>query len=196
MIIYQDIAGYRPAKHLCQDLISASATDRGPLPHSVSMLEHGEDTTGSEEPARPSPSRSQPHEAPSRGGHPSQITVLIVDDEAPVRETVAEILGLYGYGVITAASLEEAEEAKQRLGVEAIHLVIADIHLTPVPQARAGYALAQRWRALYPRLPFILISGDSSNQDLPDIRDGTLRFLLKPFAIDVFVCVVREALSR
>ena len=195
MIIYQGIPGYRPAKHVYQDLISVSATDRGPLPHSVSMLEHGKDTTGSEEPVPLSPSRSQPHEAPSRGGHPSQITVLIVDDEAPVRETVAEILGLYGYGVITAASVEEAEEAKLRVGVDAIHLVIADIHLTPVPQARAGYALAQRWRAMHPGLPFILISGDSSNEDLPDIRAGVLRFLLKPFAIDVLVGVVREALG-
>ena len=113
-----------------------------------------------------------------------------------MRETVAEILGLYGYGVITAASVEEAEQAKQRVGVKAIQLVIADIHLTPGPQARAGYALAQRWRAMHPVLPFILMSGDSSNQDLPDIRAGTLRFLLKPFAIDVLIRAVREVLGR
>jgi CheY-like chemotaxis protein len=196
MIIYQGITGYGPAKHLYQDLTWASAIDLRALPHSISTLEPNEGTTGSEEPARLSPSRSQPHEAPSRGRHPSQITVLIVDDEAPVRETLTEVLGLYDYRVITAASVEEAEEAKQRMGVEAIQLVIADIHLTHEPQARAGYALAQRWRAMHPGLPFILMSGDSSNQDLPDIRQGAVRFLPKPFGLDVFLEVVRQALGE
>jgi CheY-like chemotaxis protein len=195
MIIYQGIPGYRPGKQLSQDLISASATDRGPLPHSVSMLEPSEDTTGSTEPVRPWPSRSEPHEAPSREGQPSPVTILVVDDEAPVRETLTEILGLYGYRVITAASVEEAEDAKQRVGVAAIHLVIADIHLTREPQERAGYALAQRWRAMHLGLPFILMSGDRSNEDLPDVRAGTLRFLPKPFAIDVLIGAVRDALG-
>jgi CheY-like chemotaxis protein len=195
MINHQGITGYGPAKHVYQDLISVSATDRQPLPRSASMLEHGEDAAGSEEPVQLSPSRSQPHEAPSRGRHPSQITVLIVDDEPPVRETLTEVLGLYGYRVTTAASVEEAAEAKRRTGVDAIHLVIADIHLTPEPQARAGYALAQRWRAIHPELPFILMSGDSSNQDLPDIRQGAVRFLPKPFGLDVFLEVVRQALG-
>jgi CheY-like chemotaxis protein len=196
MIIYQDITGYRPAKYFYPDLTLASATDLRTLPHSVSMLEPSEDTTGSEESVRRSQSRSQPHEAPNRERHPSQITVLIVDDEAPVRETLTEVLGLYGYHVITAASVEEAEEAKQRVGVEGIHLVIADIHLTPEPLARAGYALAQRWRGMHPELPFILMSGDTSNQDLPDIRQGTVRFLPKPFALDVFLEVVGQALGE
>lgn len=195
MITYQGITGYRPAKQLSQDLILASATELRTLPHSVSMLEPSAETAESEEPARPSPSRSQPHEAPSHGGHPAPVTVLIVDDEVPVREALTEALGLYDYHVITAASVEEAEEAKRHVGVEGIHLVIADIHLTPEPQARAGYALAQRWRAMHPSLPFILMSGDSSNQDLPDIRGGTLRFLVKPFGLDAFLEVVRQALG-
>jgi CheY-like chemotaxis protein len=196
MVIYQGIPGCRPAKHLEQDLLLSSVTDLRTLPHSVSTSEHGEASTRSGEPVRLSPPRSQPHGVPSRGRHPSQTTVLIVDDEAPVRETLTEILGLYGYRVITAASVEEAEEAKQRVGLEGIHLVIADIHLTPEPQARAGYALAQRWQAMHPGLPFILMSGDTSNQDLPDIRQGTVRFLPKPFGLDIFLEVVQQALDE
>jgi DNA-binding NtrC family response regulator len=122
--------------------------------------------------------------------------VLVVDDEGSVRETMAEALGFYGYHVVAAASVEEAEAAKQRLGAEGIHLVIADVHLTPGPQARAGYALAQRWRAQHPGLPFILISGDLSNQDLPEVRAGAIRFLVKPFQIDVLLEAVRDALGR
>jgi DNA-binding NtrC family response regulator len=132
----------------------------------------------------------------NRGDDIPQATVLIVDDEEAVRETLSEALSFHGYRVISAATDQEAEEIKQRLGVGAIQLVVADIHLTREPQARAGYALAQRWRALHPELPFILMSGDSSNQDLPDIRAGVVRFLVKPFSMTVFLDAVREALVR
>jgi DNA-binding NtrC family response regulator len=134
--------------------------------------------------------------APNRGDDVPQATVLIIDDEEAVRETLLEALSFHGYRVLTAASVQEAEDIKQRVGVGAIHVVVADIHLTPGPQARAGYALAQRWRALHPQLPFILMSGDSSNQDLPDIRAGAVRFLVKPFRIAVFLDAVRDALGR
>jgi DNA-binding NtrC family response regulator len=113
-----------------------------------------------------------------------------------VRETLVEVLSMQGYRVITAASVEQAEETKTRLGVEGIQLLITDVHLSPVAQARAGYALAQRWRAMHPELPIILISGDSTNEDLPEVRDGSLAFLLKPFRIEALLDAVREALGR
>ncbi len=140
--------------------------------------------------------QSHHYAAPTRGDDVPQATVLIVDDEAAVRETLAEALSFHGYRVLTAATVQEAEDIKERVGVGAIHVVVADIHLTPGPQARAGYALAQRWRATHPELPFILMSGDSSNQDLPDIRSGAVRFLVKPFRIAIFVDAVRDALGR
>jgi len=140
--------------------------------------------------------QSHHNTALDRGDNVPQATVLIVDDEEVVRETLSEALSFHGYRVITAANVQEAEDIKQRVGVGAIHVVVADIHLTPGPDVRAGYALAQRWRALHPGLPFILISGDSSNQDLPDIRSGAVRFLVKPFRIAAFIDAIRDALGR
>jgi DNA-binding NtrC family response regulator len=140
--------------------------------------------------------RSSRRASPNPHDAASQATVLVVDDEASVRQTIAEVLSLSNYAIIPAASVQEAEEVMQRLGEAGIHLVIVDVHLTSQPQARAGYALAQRWRAMHPGLPVILISGDSRNQDLPDVHSGAMHFLLKPFRMEVLLEAVREALGR
>jgi two-component system, response regulator FlrC len=123
-------------------------------------------------------------------------TVLIVDDEAGVREILHEALSSYGYRVITAATVQEAESALQSLGVAETDLVIADINLTPAQNAHEGYALYQRWSARYPAPRFLLISGDPANQDLPDVRAGAVRFLAKPFEIDALLEVIWEILGR
>jgi two-component system, NtrC family, nitrogen regulation response regulator NtrX len=122
--------------------------------------------------------------------------VLIVEDEVGVREILHEVLSIYSYRVNTAATVQEAEKVLQSLGVAETNLVIADINLTSVPNAQEGYALYQRWRALYPALHFILISGDLTNQELPDVRSGAVRFLAKPFSIDALLEVVHEVLGR
>jgi DNA-binding NtrC family response regulator len=123
-------------------------------------------------------------------------TVLIVDDEMGVREILREALSFYGYRIITATSGQEAENALQSLGGAEINLVITDLNLTPARNAHEGYALYQRWSALYPTLGFILISGDPDNQELPEVRSGAVRFLAKPFEIDVLLEVVRDILGR
>ncbi len=122
-------------------------------------------------------------------------TILIVDDEWGVREVLCDALSFYGYRVITAASVQEAERALRRRGAASVNLVVADINLTSAYEAREGYGLYQRWRALDPALPFILISGDATSQALPAVRSGAVRFLYKPFGIDVFLRVVQEVLG-
>jgi CheY-like chemotaxis protein len=194
-MIHQENSKDSPAKRREQELAAASATDRGELLHSACMTTDGDETADSKQPVH-GLSQSQPSGAPKRRSRPPQPMVLVIDDEEPVRETLVEVLSISGYRTTTAGSVGEAEEIKQRLGVEGIQLVITDIHLTPGCQVRAGYVLAQRWRAQHPGLPIILISGDSSNQDLPEVRDGSLRFLLKPFQMEVFLGVIREALGR
>jgi DNA-binding NtrC family response regulator len=142
------------------------------------------------------PARSRQRAARPRRGRAPQTTILVVDDEEAVRETIVEALGIQGYRVVAAASVEEAEATLHQLGAEGLQLVITDVHLTPGPQARAGYALAQRWRTMHPRLPVMLMSGDPSNQDLPEVRAGEMQFLLKPFHIKILLETVRDALGR
>jgi DNA-binding NtrC family response regulator len=126
----------------------------------------------------------------------TQTTVLIVEDDANVRDFLEEALRLNGYQAFPVGTVQEAEATRQRLGAGGIDLVIANINLTPDPTAREGYDLARRWRAQEPTLPVILISGDPSLQALPDIQAGWVRFLAKPLVLDAMLRAVREALGR
>jgi two-component system, response regulator FlrC len=126
----------------------------------------------------------------------SQATVLIVEDDAGVRQFLEAVLRLQGYQALAVGTVPEAEAAWQQVGPGGIDVVIANINLTPDPAAREGYGLAQRWRAQEPTLPVILISGDPSLQALPEIRAGAMRFVAKPQVLDAVLQAVREALGR
>jgi CheY-like chemotaxis protein len=180
---------------LYRDLTPASAAEPQALPGSISMLAQGDHAAADHDSGPAVPRRSPQRRGRRRRGRGPQVTILVVDDEEPVRETLVEVLSFEGYRTITAASVAEAEDAKEQLGVDGMHLVITDIHLTPGRQVRAGYVLAQRWQAERPQLPIILISGDISNQDLPEVRAGSLGFLLKPFSMEAILDAVRGALG-
>jgi two-component system response regulator NreC len=122
-------------------------------------------------------------------------TVLIVEDDAGVRETLVEILRPRGYLVHTAATVAEAEAALRQLGAEGVQLIIADIQLTPDARAREGYALYQRWSAIYPGLPFLLMSGDPCHKDLPAVQDRAVQWLTKPFSPTALLDTIRVAVG-
>lgn len=125
----------------------------------------------------------------------TQATILVVDDDEAVRNLLREFLSSHGYGVITAGTLEEAEEILQQRGPDAIGLVITDIHLTTDSRAQEGYVLYQRWTTAHPALPFLLISGDPGSQALPAIQTGTVPYLAKPFTVDELLDAVRACLD-
>jgi two-component system, response regulator FlrC len=127
---------------------------------------------------------------------PTHATILIVEDDDGVREALIEILRPEGYRVLTAATVQEAEETKQQMAPGGIDVVIANIHLTADSRAREGYALWQRWTALDPQSRFILISGDPHTRDLPAIRAGAVRWLSKPFSPAEVLETVWDALGR
>jgi CheY-like chemotaxis protein len=127
---------------------------------------------------------------------PTPATVLIVEDNAGVREALVEILRPEGYRVLTAATVPEAEEARRQVTPGDIDVVIANIHLTADREACEGYTLWQGWTALDPQPRFILISGDLRSLDLPAIRAGTVQCLTKPFSPAELLETIRDALGR
>jgi DNA-binding NtrC family response regulator len=123
-------------------------------------------------------------------------TVLIIDDDEVVQDFLSKAFTLYGYRVVTASTVQEAEATRQRLGFTLIGLVIADVHLTDTLQEQEGYTLFERWTALSPSLPFLLMSGDPNSKALPAIRTGAVPFVAKPFMLGELLHAVRTLLQR
>lgn len=78
--------------------------------------------------------------------------ILIVDDEAPIREILALMLGQTGYRVTEAASVREALEVMQR---DPPALLISDLQL----EESDGLAMIAEIKTTRPNLPVILLTG-------------------------------------
>jgi CheY-like chemotaxis protein len=117
-------------------------------------------------------------------------TVVIVEDEDSLRETLSRYLTHEGYDVIAAASGYEALEA----GIEAMpDVLVADWMLKSHVH---GLHVSEVFRALHPQLNTILITGFSSRDLLEQSdRQGVLRLLEKPFDLQELQDAVREAAS-
>ncbi len=78
--------------------------------------------------------------------------ILIVDDEAEIRDLLAQYLGSAGFRTTTAATPAEAFAAIER---EAPHLVISDLQL----EESDGLAMLEKIRVRLPGVPLILLTG-------------------------------------
>jgi DNA-binding NtrC family response regulator len=77
-----------------------------------------------------------------------------------------------------------------------LDLVITDLRLTHLPHTREGYELIQRWHAVTPQLPFILIGGDLRFHDMRDLPGEVVWCLAKPFETAVLLTAVQDAISH
>ena len=78
--------------------------------------------------------------------------LLVVDDEAAIRELLASFLVRKGYRVTTVASALEAEELASR---DKPDLVISDMQL----EASDGLEMIDRLKAMMPDTPMMLLTG-------------------------------------
>lgn len=89
--------------------------------------------------------------------------ILIVDDEAPIREILSQMLGQQGFRVTEAATATEAQQAVQR---DPPDLVISDLQL----EDSDGLAMIAQMKASRPKLPVILLTGVLFDADV--VRDS------------------------
>lgn len=118
-------------------------------------------------------------------------TILVVEDEAPLRRLVNATLLQLGYTVLLAEDGQSGVELFQA-NVDRIDLVILDLVM---PRLGGREALAQM-RALRPALRALLVSGyDSTAERVPVEQSAAVPLLTKPYRLDVLGRSVRDMLD-
>ena len=117
--------------------------------------------------------------------------ILIVDDEADIRDLVAGILEDEGHSTRTAGS---ADEALAAIEARRPHLVFLDIWLQG--SRLDGLQVLDLVKADHPDLPVVMISGHGNIETaVSAIRAGAYDFIEKPFKADRLVLVADRALE-
>jgi PAS domain S-box-containing protein len=124
------------------------------------------------------------------GAHPHE-TVLLVEDDTPIRRLIFDTLKSRGYNVLQAQNGDEAIQLAGRY-LDPIQLMLTDL----VMPGMSGRVLAERMVALHPESRVLYMSGYT---DDAVIRHGGLgagaAFLQKPFTPDAVANKVRQVLD-
>src|SRR5437868_5994142 len=117
--------------------------------------------------------------------------VLVVDDEADIRELVAGILADEGYAVRTA---NDSESALAAIRARKPALLILDIWMAG--GGMDGLELLDLVKGIDADLPVIMISGHGNIETaVSSIKRGAYDFLEKPFKSDRLLLVIERALE-
>jgi DNA-binding NtrC family response regulator len=117
--------------------------------------------------------------------------ILIVDDDASVRDVISVLLQEEGYECRTASS---AEAALDIAAAEAPPLVISDMKMP----GRDGVRLLESFRERYPETAVIKLTGNGDTEAAGDcLRRGAVDYLLKPPNLtDLIRAIVRAICKR
>jgi CheY-like chemotaxis protein len=132
--------------------------------------------------------KTQNHQTMRRGSE----TILLVEDENPVRALTRYVLQECGYTVLDAGDADEALEIAERHG-DIIHLILTDVVLP----GGGGRVIVEQLADARPGIKVLYMSGYT---DDAVIRHGVLRaeaaFIQKPFTPVSLAAKVREVLDQ
>lgn len=128
-------------------------------------------------------------------------TILLVEDNAFIRQTLEDLLRHFGIGqVLTANNGEEAIsllKGMKNLGSPGPDLIISDIVMTPIDGL-----LLLRWVRASPEspnrfVPFMMMSGAADREYVSAARDlGANEFLAKPFSVYTVFSHIAEVIEK
>jgi UDP-3-O-[3-hydroxymyristoyl] N-acetylglucosamine deacetylase len=117
-------------------------------------------------------------------------TILVVDDEATIRETLRGVLSDEGFHVLDSDGCASVFDL---IAAQRPSLVILDIWMPQVD----GLELLERLRAQEPELPVIIVSGHGAIETaVRATKLGAVDFIEKPFSLETLLRSVYRAVGR
>ncbi len=114
--------------------------------------------------------------------------VLVVDDSAAVRQSVAFVLDQAGYEIVQA---EDGKDALSKLDGQTFHLVITDVNMPNMD----GIELTGKIRTLdaYKFVPIVVLTTESQEEKMNAGKEaGATGWIVKPFDSDKLLQVVKR----
>jgi excisionase family DNA binding protein len=139
---------------------------------------------------RPRSERGAPAPADRRTRVAERPRVLVVDDEASIRELLSKTLALAEYEVDTA---QDGRAAVERLRLGHYDLLIADLKMPGLD----GLSLIREAKRLNVELPVIIITGFSTESSaIEAVNLGVAGYLTKPFRVPQVLAAAARALGE
>jgi DNA-binding NtrC family response regulator len=131
-----------------------------------------------------------PVSATALDGNSPAASILVVDDEASIRESLEVLLSLENYTVKTAGN---GEEGLRLLDQSTFDLVLLDLALP----GQSGLELLPQFKERQPELPIIMITAYGTVENVVEaIRAGAENFIQKPWDNEKLLADIRSAVAR
>src|SRR6202043_3769862 len=126
-----------------------------------------------------------------QNGSPVSSEILVVDDEADIRELMAGILADEGFETRIAS---DSDGALNAIAQRRPHLVVLDVWLQG--SRLDGIQVLEEIPRHHPELPVVIISGHGTIETaVTAIKKGAYDFIEKPFKADRLLLVVERAIE-
>jgi DNA-binding NtrC family response regulator len=117
-------------------------------------------------------------------------TILVIDDEGGIRESLEVLLSLEGYAIKTAP---DGEQGLRMLEMESFDLVLLDLALP----GQSGLDLLPQIKERQPETPVIMITAYGTVENVVEaIRAGADNFVQKPWDNEKLLADIRSAVAR
>lgn len=128
--------------------------------------------------------------SPSGAGSEASQRILIIDDEAAIRESLETLLTLEGFAIETA---ENGEQGLERIAEQPFDLVLLDLALP----GRNGIEILGTIRERHATLPVIMITAYGTVDNVVDaMRGGAQNFVQKPWDNEKLLADIRASIAR
>jgi two-component system, response regulator FlrC len=112
--------------------------------------------------------------------------IMVVEDDAGLREALVDTLLLAGYQCL---AVDSGEDALVKLKTHLVDLVVSDVQMAGM----SGLSLLKSIRNTYPNLPVLIMTAYGTIDDaVQAMRDGACNYMAKPFAPEVLLNMVNQ----